>query len=82
MSSSEQVNGHTTKETLEADIARLSSLLADDGVDVGEDVTKLAEMLTRLDDAEGVAKGLEGKLDNVLANLDTESTNLQQDCSG
>lgn len=59
-----------TLQSIDADVALLSSLLNQDDVDPGADAANLAELLRRLDGANGVAQGLESKIDDVLGNLD------------
>ncbi|KAJ7459048.1 hypothetical protein B0H11DRAFT_2060208 [Mycena galericulata] len=54
---------------IEADIAELSELLSKDTLDdAGE--ASVAELLARLESADGVATGVESKLDSLLGNLD------------
>jgi len=79
--SSNKVNGQTN-ESIEADVALLSSLLSQDNVELSEDATNLAELLVGLNNADGVARGLEGKLDDVLANLDSLLAKLEEPKDG
>ncbi|KAJ7492269.1 hypothetical protein FB451DRAFT_1388685 [Mycena latifolia] len=88
--SSNKVNGSDTAKasgsepnpaqitaSIEADIAELSELLSKDTLDdAGE--ASVAELLARLESADGVAKGVENKLDALLGNLDTLLASLEQ----
>ncbi|KAJ7724224.1 hypothetical protein B0H16DRAFT_1736826 [Mycena metata] len=56
--------------SIEADLAELSELLSKETLDDAEDAS-VAELLARLEGADGVAKGVEGKLDALLGKLDT-----------
>ena len=56
-------------DSIEPDIALLHSLLSN--TDTSDDAENLQQLLAQLNDAEGIAKGLEGKLDDVLENLDS-----------
>lgn len=58
--------GHTAS-TVEEGILQLSSLLSQDPLDADADVM---ELLRRIDAADGVAQGVESKLDNILDHLD------------
>jgi hypothetical protein len=62
--------------SLEADIAHLNTLLngSSDGSHETEDLT---EILARLDSADGVAKGIEGRLDGILGTLDNLLSSLE-----
>ncbi|KAJ7103183.1 hypothetical protein B0H15DRAFT_942680 [Mycena belliarum] len=78
-----QANGSDPKSpqitaSIEADIAELSELLSKDTLDdAGE--ASVAELLARLESADGVAKGVESKLDSLLGNLDTLLASLEKD---
>ncbi|KAJ6575485.1 hypothetical protein B0H19DRAFT_1128928 [Mycena capillaripes] len=62
--------------SIEADIAELSELLSKDTLDdAGE--ASVAELLARLENADGVAKGVESKLDALLGNLDNLLASLE-----
>ncbi|KAJ7109845.1 hypothetical protein C8R44DRAFT_985892 [Mycena epipterygia] len=62
---------------IEADIAELSELLSKDTLDdAGE--ASVAELLARLESADGVAKGVESKLDALLGNLDSLLASLEE----
>lgn len=63
-----QSNGHTST-SLEADIAQLSALLSQEPSQGDSDVN-VAELMRRIETADGMAEGVENKLDNVLSNLD------------
>lgn len=63
--------------SIEADIAELSELLSKETLDdAGE--ASVAELLARLENADGVAKGVESKLDALLGNLDNLLASLEQ----
>jgi hypothetical protein len=62
------------KTTLEADIAQLSALLSEASAEGDADV---AELLQRIDTADGMAQGVESKLDNMLENLDNLLASLE-----
>ncbi|KAF7303116.1 hypothetical protein MKEN_01275100 [Mycena kentingensis (nom. inval.)] len=63
--------------SMEADLAALSALLTSDKLDdAGE--ANVDELLARMDDADGVAKGVENKLDGLLANLDNLLAALEE----
>lgn len=78
--SSDKVNGSDEPDSaetsptqitaaIEADIAELNDLLSKDTLDdAGE--ASVAELLARLETANGVATGVENKLDALLGNLD------------
>ncbi|KAJ7155927.1 hypothetical protein C8R43DRAFT_1065498 [Mycena crocata] len=60
--------------SIEADIAELSELLSKDTLDdAGE--ASVAELLARLESADGVARGVEGKLDALIGETWTGSIN-------
>ncbi|SJL06434.1 uncharacterized protein ARMOST_09771 [Armillaria ostoyae] len=48
----------------------LNSLLSQDNLDESDE-SSVAELIQRLESADGVAKGMESKLDDLLGNLDT-----------
>ncbi|KAF7347526.1 hypothetical protein MVEN_01508800 [Mycena venus] len=56
--------------SIEADIAELNELLSKETLDDSEEAS-VAELLARLESADGVAKGVESKLDALLGNLDS-----------
>jgi len=75
-------NGNANKTSvLQEDIDLLKSILAQDEQvpSTGNDAADLAQLLTRLDSANGVASGIETKLDGVLGNLDRLLESLEQD---
>ncbi|KAK7063917.1 hypothetical protein R3P38DRAFT_17374 [Favolaschia claudopus] len=64
--------------SIEQDIAELSELLSKDTLDdTGE--ASIAELLARLESADGVAKGVENKLDTLLGNLDVLLSTLEKE---
>ncbi|KAL0951888.1 hypothetical protein HGRIS_008545 [Hohenbuehelia grisea] len=60
--------------SLEADIAQLTLLLSQDPPD---DDTNIAELLARLESANGMAQGVESKLDGIIGNLDQLLSTLE-----
>ncbi|TFK41973.1 hypothetical protein BDQ12DRAFT_719995 [Crucibulum laeve] len=82
MSSDNKPNGtadSSNSSTLESDIAQLTSLLSHDlDVSAGDD-TDVAALLHRLTKADGMAQGVEGKLDDILGNLDRLLSSLEKD---
>lgn len=56
--------------SLDNDISLLNSLLSQDNLDESDEAS-VAELIQRLESADGVAKGMESKLDDLLGNLDT-----------
>jgi hypothetical protein len=62
--------------TLEADITQLSSLLSQETLD-GNDEANVAELLCRLESADGMARGVESRLDIILDNLDNLLATLE-----
>ena len=79
--SSSIVNGSQdrapTKPLLEADIALLQNLLSEDVDDSNADSENVAELLKRLEAAEGLADGVEERLDGIMGHLDTLLTDLE-----
>jgi hypothetical protein len=67
------VSDKTTQESsngnLQVDISLLASLLSQDTSEEIDD-TNISELLRRLDTANGVASGVENRLDELLNNLD------------
>ncbi|CAK5264461.1 unnamed protein product [Mycena citricolor] len=62
--------------SIEADLAELTDLLSKGTLDeAGE--ANLAELLSRLESANGVAKGVESKLDSLIGNLDSLLESLE-----
>ncbi|GBE77326.1 hypothetical protein SCP_0101990 [Sparassis crispa] len=55
--------------TLQSDISLLTALLAQDQSD--ENDPDIAELLRRLETADGVAKGVESRLDAIIGDLDS-----------
>jgi site-specific recombinase XerD len=80
---SDKVNGsaHTTAQaavtSIEADIAQLNQLLSQESLDDADEAS-VAELLARLESADGVAEGVENKLDALLGNLDSLLASLEQ----
>nr|VWO95677.1 EPI protein [Ganoderma boninense] len=60
--------------SLEADIALLQKLLAEDGDESNPE--NVAALLKRLEAAEGLAGGVEDRLDGIMDHLDTLLTDL------
>ncbi|KAJ7070685.1 hypothetical protein C8F01DRAFT_1244395 [Mycena amicta] len=56
--------------SMEADLAALIELLSKESLDEAGEAS-VEELLARLESADGVAKGVENKLDTLLGNLDT-----------
>lgn len=72
---------HNPPVDLESDIAELAALLThcrDDPPEDGDD-SQVAELLKRLTAADGVAKGVEERLDGLIENLDMLLTALEKD---
>ncbi|KAG1719449.1 hypothetical protein EDB19DRAFT_698654 [Suillus lakei] len=63
--------------SLEADIAHLNTLLLNGSLDGSNETEDLMEILARLDSADGVAKGIEGRLDGMLGTLDNLLASLE-----
>ncbi len=61
---------------LDADLALLTTLLSQDNLDE-TDEANVAALLSRLESADGVAQGMEHKLDSLLGNLDTLLATLE-----
>ncbi|KAK0481482.1 hypothetical protein IW261DRAFT_1470904 [Armillaria novae-zelandiae] len=55
--------------SLDDDISLLNSLLSQDNLDESDEAS-VSELIQRLESADGVAKGMESKLDDLLGNLD------------
>ncbi|KAI0801475.1 hypothetical protein C8Q74DRAFT_1365072 [Fomes fomentarius] len=75
---------HTASSSLEADIARLTRLLSgqDDAnanakTDAGADAD-VEELLRRIEAAEGLADGVEERLDGIIGNLDSLLNDLEE----
>nr|VWP01714.1 Lid2 complex component lid2 [Ganoderma boninense] len=62
--------------SLEADIALLQKLLAEDGDESNPE--NVAALLKRLEAAEGLAGGVEDRLDGIMDHLDTLLTDLEE----
>jgi hypothetical protein len=62
------------ENNLDADIAQLSSLLSQEPVGRDPDV---AELLRTIEAADGMAQGVESKLDTMLENLDNLLASLE-----
>lgn len=82
VSMSSKPKGTSTNETgnssLQADIALLASLLSSDESEEVDDAN-ISELLRRLDTANGVASGVESRLDEILNNLDGLLGTLEQE---
>lgn len=61
---------------LEAEITQLTTLLSQDSLN-SEDDANVVELLQRLEKADGVAQGVEDKLDNILGKLDGLISSLE-----
>jgi hypothetical protein len=74
--SSNKPNGQVDqgKATSGADITELSSLLSQESPEGDADV---AELLRTIETADGMAQGVESKLDNMLQNLDRFLASLE-----
>ncbi|OJA18056.1 hypothetical protein AZE42_05421 [Rhizopogon vesiculosus] len=75
-------NGHNIPsnrldDSLEADITHLSALISNGSLDDSNETDDLKEILARLESADGVAKGVEGRLDELLGTLDNLLTSLE-----
>lgn len=64
--------------TLQADLTFLSSLLSKEGKDDNADVD-VAALLRQLETADGVAQGVENRIDGILGSLDALLDSLQPD---
>ncbi|OBZ70685.1 hypothetical protein A0H81_09181 [Grifola frondosa] len=59
------------QRTLDSDIALLTSLLEQNGgADDDDAEMDVAELLQRLDTADGIARGMESRLDGIIEHLD------------
>ena len=67
-------DGGNTSSSLEADIALLSNLLSQN---VDESDPDVAEVLRRLEAAEGIADGVESRLDGIIDHLDNLLSDLE-----
>lgn len=78
---------HTASSSLEADIARLTRLLS--GQDLGDDANTntntntdadadVEELLRRIEAAEGLADGVEERLDGIIGDLDSLLDDLEE----
>jgi hypothetical protein len=75
---SEEPNPTQLTASIEQDIAELNELLSKETLDdAGE--ASVAELLARLESADGVAKGVETKLDALLGNLDSLLAALEEE---
>ncbi|KAI0931672.1 hypothetical protein AcW2_000512 [Taiwanofungus camphoratus] len=65
-----KVNGGSSEQhrMLESDVAFLQSILNQNDVD--DDQLDVAELLRRLETADGIATGVEGRLDDIMGTLD------------
>ncbi|KAJ7651581.1 hypothetical protein DFH06DRAFT_1475621 [Mycena polygramma] len=62
---------------IEADVAELNELLSRETLDEAGEAS-VEELLARLESADGVAKGVENKLDALLGNLDNLLASLEK----
>ncbi|KAJ7269368.1 hypothetical protein B0H12DRAFT_1229506 [Mycena haematopus] len=82
---SDRPNGSNTNPaqltaSIEQDVAELNELLSRETLDdAGE--ASVAELLARLESADGIAKGVETKLDTLLSNLDNLLAALEEEKS-
>ncbi|KAH9884632.1 hypothetical protein C8Q73DRAFT_719103 [Cubamyces lactineus] len=67
-------SGGDSSSSLEADIALLSNLLSQNVDEFDPDV---AEVLRRLEAAEGIAEGVESRLDGIIDHLDNLLSDLE-----
>ncbi|KAI0328472.1 hypothetical protein GY45DRAFT_1326351 [Cubamyces sp. BRFM 1775] len=67
-------DGGNASSSLEADIALLSNLLSQN---VDESDPDVAEVLRRLEAAEGIADGVESRLDGIIDHLDNLLSDLE-----
>ncbi|KAJ7361365.1 hypothetical protein DFH08DRAFT_843917 [Mycena albidolilacea] len=75
---SDKPNPTQLTASIEQDIAELNELLSKETLDdAGE--ASVAELLARLESADGVAKGVETKLDALLGNLDSLLAALEEE---
>ncbi|OAX39533.1 hypothetical protein K503DRAFT_865347 [Rhizopogon vinicolor AM-OR11-026] len=72
-------NGPSNKQddSLETDIAHLSTIISNGSLDDSNETDDLMEILARLESADGVARGVEGRLDELLGTLDNLLTSLE-----
>lgn len=63
--------------SLEADITQLNSFLLNGSLDHSNETDDLMEALARLESADGIARGVEGRLDELLGTLDDLLTSLE-----
>ncbi|KAM5538331.1 hypothetical protein V8D89_007933 [Ganoderma adspersum] len=68
-------NGTPSQPSLDADIALLQKLLSEDIDESNPE--NVAELLKRLEAAEGLAGGVEERLDGIMDHLDTLLTDLE-----
>ncbi|KAF8844119.1 hypothetical protein BDN67DRAFT_963212 [Paxillus ammoniavirescens] len=61
---------------LECDVTFLGSLIAESDQNPTND-SELSELLARLDSADGMARGVESRLDEILGTLDNLLTSLE-----
>jgi len=65
---------------LEADVTHLNTLLSNGTLDGSDETEDLMEILARLESADGMARGVEGKLDEILGTLDNLLISLETPC--
>ncbi|KIJ22220.1 hypothetical protein PAXINDRAFT_30873, partial [Paxillus involutus ATCC 200175] len=61
---------------IESDVTLLGSLIAESDQNPTND-SELSELLARLDTADGMARGVESRLDEILGTLDNLLTSLE-----
>ncbi|KAH9929768.1 uncharacterized protein B0H18DRAFT_174079 [Fomitopsis serialis] len=78
-----QTNGTQStqpRSALDADIALLQSLLSQEHNDEPESDLDVAEILKRLETADGIAAGLESRLDGIMGSIDSMLGALEPAC--
>jgi hypothetical protein len=82
MSNNTAAGGHNDPsnrldENLEADITHLNALLSNGSLNDSSGTDDIVEILARLESADGVARDVEGRLDELLGTLDNLLTSLE-----
>jgi hypothetical protein len=70
-------NNPNEQRTIDQDVALLTQLLSAPP-EGSEDASNLQELLARMEEANGVASGLEGRLDSVIGRLDELLSGLEK----
>lgn len=78
MSNNTATGEHNDPENLEADITHLNALLSNGSLNDSSGTDDIAEILAHLESADGVARGIEGRLDELLGTLDNLLTSLEK----